>query len=79
MNNEQLLEQFRLLLTSHAQHTDEKLNDMREEFNSKIDPMNEYFITAKTNLNVLKYFSFVGGGVLTVWLFVKDWVKDLFK
>lgn len=42
---------------------------------NRVDPMHEYFSVAKTNLAIMKWLVAVGGGVVAVWHFARDWFR----
>lgn len=58
-------------LEEHTLHVDNKF----KEQNEKINPMHQYFTTAKTNMIAIKWLVGVGGGLITAWHFVKDYFK----
>lgn len=59
------------LIEQQTRHFDAQIADLRD----KVDPMHDYFKTAKVNLSILKWLVGVGGGVVAAWHLVKEWFK----
>lgn len=74
MDNDELKAHFDAALAAQTAHFDRQVDELRK----KVDPMYTYFMTAETNMKVLKWVAgFLGsvGGVLGAWHIIKEWIK----
>lgn len=69
-------------LDDQRAHTDARLDEIKEHFDSrlgeiktKVDPMHDYFVTARTGATIIKWLLGIAGGSLTIWATVKGWIK----
>lgn len=54
-----------------TEHFDGKFKDLED----KVNPMHEYFVTAKTNVTVFKWAVAVGGSIVLIWGGIKEYLR----
>ena len=81
-----VMEKLDQKLDEHREHTDRRLDEIKDHFdsrmtelNAKVDPMHDYFITAKTGAAIIKWVVAVVGALAGGWLVIKGWLLAILK
>lgn len=70
-----LLDHIDARLEQHKRHFDDRIDALA----LKVDPMHEYFITAKTGAAIIKWVLAVLGSLGGAWVVMKGWIPGLSK
>lgn len=57
-------------LEEHKKHFDERIDTL----SLKVDPMHEYFVTAKTGAAIIKWLFAILGSLGGAWVVLKGWL-----
>lgn len=78
----ELMDRLDQKLGEHRNHTDARLDEFKEHFDgkltelsAKVDPMHEYFVTAKTGAAIIKWVVAVIGSLAGAWAYLKGWIR----
>lgn len=71
MTNSDLQRHFDVAMDRALEHFDKKFDDLE----AKVNPMHDYFTTAKTNLAIMKWIVGAVGAALAAWQVVKEWFR----